>query len=60
MSVCVIGSLNLDIICRVAELPRPGETVPGLGVERLPGGKGANQAAAAALSGSPTRLIGAV
>jgi ribokinase len=60
MGVCVIGSLNLDIVCRVAELPRPGETVTGLGVERLPGGKGANQAVAAARCGVPTRLIGAV
>jgi ribokinase len=60
MSVCVIGSLNLDIVCRVAELPRPGETVAGLGVERLPGGKGGNQAVAAALCGAATSLIGAV
>jgi ribokinase len=60
MSVCVIGSLNLDIVCRVAELPRPGETVAGLSVERLPGGKGANQAVAAALCGAATTLIGAV
>ncbi len=60
MSVCVIGSLNLDIVCRVIELPRPGETVAGLGVDRLPGGKGANQAVAAALCGAPTTLIGAV
>jgi ribokinase len=60
MSVCVIGSLNLDIVCRVAELPRPGETVAGLGVERLPGGKGGNQAVAAALCGAATTLIGAV
>jgi ribokinase len=42
MSVCVLGSLNLDIVCRVAELPRPGETVMGQGVDRIPGGKGAN------------------
>jgi ribokinase len=60
MSVCVMGSLNLDIVCRVAELPKPGETVMGRGVERLPGGKGANQAVAAARCGVPTHLIGAV
>jgi ribokinase len=60
MSVCVLGSLNLDIVCRVAELPKPGETVVGRGVERLPGGKGANQAAAAARAGARTRLVGAV
>jgi ribokinase len=60
MSVCVLGSLNLDIVCRVAELPKPGETVMGHGVERLPGGKGANQAVAAARCGARTQLIGAV
>jgi ribokinase len=60
LSVCVLGSLNLDIVCRVAELPKPGETVAGRGVERLPGGKGANQAVAAARYGVRTHLIGAV
>ena len=60
MSVCVLGSLNLDVVCRVAELPKPGETVMGRGVERLPGGKGANQAVAAARCGVRTHLIGAV
>ena len=60
MSVCVLGSINLDIVCRVAELPAPGETVAALDLERLPGGKGANQAAACALWGAATALIGAV
>ena len=60
MSVCVLGSLNLDIVCRVAALPKPGETVMGRGVERLPGGKGANQAVAAARCGVRTQLLGAV
>jgi len=60
MSVCVIGSLNLDIVCRVAELPAPGETVAGLGVERLPGGKGGNQAVAAARAGAHTVMVAAV
>jgi ribokinase len=60
MSVCVLGSLNLDIVCRVAELPKPGETVMARGVERLPGGKGANQAVASARCGVRTHLIGAV
>jgi ribokinase len=60
MSVCVLGSLNLDIVCSVAGLPRPGETVMGRSVDRIPGGKGANQAVAAARCGAPTRLIGAV
>jgi ribokinase len=60
MSVCVLGSLNLDIVAYVAALPRPGETVLATRVERLPGGKGANQAVAAARSGVRTHLLGAV
>ncbi len=60
MSVCVLGSLNLDIVAYVAALPRPGETVMAARVERWPGGKGANQAVAAARSGVRTHLLGAV
>lgn len=60
MSVCVIGSLNLDIVCRVQELPAPGETVAGLGVARLPGGKGGNQAVAAARCGAATVMVAAM
>ena len=58
--VCVLGSLNLDIVCRVDALPGPGETVIGQRVDRFTGGKGANQAIAAALYGAPTTLIGAL
>jgi len=60
MSVCVVGSLNFDIICRVARLPKPGETVAGSDLLRLPGGKGGNQAAAAARVGARTVFVGAV
>jgi ribokinase len=60
MSVCVIGSLNLDIVCRVQDLPAPGETVAGQSVHRLPGGKGGNQAVAAARCGAPTVMVAAV
>ena len=46
-SIAVIGSVNLDIVAKVARLPKPGETVTGAQLSRFPGGKGANQALAA-------------
>ncbi len=57
--LCVLGSLNLDCLVPVPHLPRPGETVLGGPALRAAGGKGANQAAAAALQGVHTRLLGA-
>ena len=56
----MLGSANLDVALRVPELPRAGETV--LGATRLsgPGGKGLNQAVAAARAGARTRFVGAV
>lgn len=58
--VLVLGSLNLDLVTRVRQQPRPGETVRGEGLRRMAGGKGANQAAAAAAAGAQVRMIGAV
>lgn len=58
--VTVLGSLNLDLILNVLHLPRAGETMHSLSLERQPGGKGANQAAACAALGRPPRMIGAV
>jgi ribokinase len=60
MTVFVLGSINLDAVARVDDLPRPGETVAGTSLQLFLGGKGANQAVAAARMGVPTRLMGAV
>ncbi|MGH8861470.1 MAG: PfkB family carbohydrate kinase [Jatrophihabitantaceae bacterium] len=59
-SVTVVGSLNLDLVVGVPALPGRGETVVGTSVQELPGGKGANQAAAAAALSSSVAMIGRV
>jgi ribokinase len=56
----VVGSMNTDLVVRCAHLPQPGETVLGEDVERLPGGKGANQAAALANLGVTTSMVACV
>src|SRR5688572_25249802 len=58
--ITVFGSINLDLIGGVERLPKPGETVPGHGFATAPGGKGANQALAAARAGATVRMVGAV
>jgi ribokinase len=58
--IAVVGSLNLDLVVRVARLPGPGETVVGDDVFRNPGGKGANQAVAAARLGRRVAMVGRV
>ncbi|NEP15763.1 MAG: ribokinase [Leptolyngbya sp. SIO4C1] len=60
MSILVLGSLNMDLVGRVERLPQPGETLLGETFEMVPGGKGANQAVAAARLGSPVQMIGRV
>jgi ribokinase len=60
VELTVVGSINLDLVARVNVLPRPGETVSGTSFERFPGGKGANQAVAAARLGAAVRMVGAV
>ena len=56
----VVGSLNLDLVVSLARLPEPGETVFGDRLEQHAGGKGLNQAAAAARMGAHVSMIGAL
>ena len=58
--IVVVGSINMDLVARMARLPRPGETVHGQSFQTIPGGKGANQAVAVALLGVRVTLIGRV
>jgi ribokinase len=58
--VRVLGSLNIDLTVKVADLPQPGETVVGGDMTISPGGKGANQATAAARLGATVSLFGRV
>jgi len=58
--VTVVGSVNLDLVVRLARLPAPGETVSGGSLARIPGGKGANQALACARLGAEVTLVAAV
>ena len=58
--VVVFGSINIDLVVRVPRLPRHGETLASESFATYPGGKGANQALAAARAGASTALVGAV
>lgn len=58
--VVVVGSINMDLIACVTKLPQQGQTVPGKELLELPGGKGANQAVAAARLGARVTFIGRV
>ncbi|OAO77180.1 Ribokinase [Geobacillus stearothermophilus] len=59
-SITVIGSLNMDLVTVAARFPNQGETILGEQFLTTPGGKGANQAVAAARLGADVRMIGAV
>jgi ribokinase len=58
LELTVVGSVNLDLVGRCERLPQPGETVTGATLQRHPGGKGANQAVAAARLGADVRFVG--
>jgi ribokinase len=58
--IVVVGSANMDLVGMAARLPQPGETVLGDDFAMIPGGKGANQAIAAARAGGATTFLGAV
>lgn len=58
--IAVLGSANMDVVTEVPRIPRPGETVLGKTVRRYPGGKGANQAVAAARLGETVAFFGQV
>jgi ribokinase len=58
--ITVVGSANIDLVARCQRLPRPGETVTDAQFQRVPGGKGANQAVAAARLGAEVRFVGRI
>lgn len=58
--VAVAGSLNVDLVARAPRMPQPGETIIGSDFRRVPGGKGANQAVAAAKLGAQVAMMGRV
>lgn len=58
--IVVVGSINLDLVVRADHIPRPGETIIGSDFQTFYGGKGANQAVAAAKLGHPTFMVGNV
>jgi len=60
MKIVVVGSLNMDLVVRMPKIPRPGETLLGGVFKTFPGGKGANQAVAAARLGARVTMIGCV
>lgn len=60
VTVVVVGSANLDLVVGLQRMPAPGETVFGHSLERFAGGKGLNQAVAAARAGARVAMVGAV
>ena len=59
-NILIIGSLNADLVVRAPHFPQPGETISGDDLHIIPGGKGANQAVAAARQGASVAMLGRV
>ena len=59
-NICVIGSLNMDLVVNVDTMPKPGQTIIGSNFKEVPGGKGANQAVAMARLNGNVSMIGKV
>lgn len=59
-NICVIGSLNMDLVVNVDAMPKPGQTIIGSNFKEVPGGKGANQAVAMARLNGNVSMIGKV
>lgn len=59
-NICVIGSLNMDLVVNVDKMPKPGQTIIGSNFKEVPGGKGANQAVAMARLNGNVSMIGKV
>src|SRR6476646_7605450 len=59
-NILVVGSLNADLVVRAPRFPQPGETISGNDLQIIPGGKGANQAVAAARQGAAVSMVGRV
>lgn len=59
-SIAVVGSINIDLVTKTVKIPKPGETVIGGDLATVPGGKGANQAVAAARLGADVSMVGRV
>lgn len=59
-TICVVGSINMDLVVRTPVLPAPGQTILGGPFNVFPGGKGANQAVAAARAGGRVAMVGCV
>ena len=58
--IVVVGSINMDLVAHTPRIPVPGQTLIGTGFDTTPGGKGANQAVAAARLGYPVQMVGMV